>query len=351
MRHHTIIQQISISLLLLQVCQGVIAASAEGQLGEGMVNPGYHEQPSWFKSSFMDFKDDIEEAAAKEKRLILYFYQDGCPYCSKLLRDNFGQRRIAKKTRQHFDVIAINMWGDRDITWVDGTGAREKLFAARMKVMFTPTMLFLDEKGNIALRVNGYYAPDKFDAALDYVRLHQEKKIAFREFYQQRNPIKASGKLHSQPFLEKPPYNLVNLTDKNDKPILVLFEQHQCKECDELHKDIFKREDTLLQLDGFNVIRLDMWSDEKLVVFDGRRTTARKWAKDLKVQYAPSMVFFDPRGKEVIRTEAYLKSFHLQSVMDYVATGAYRGQPSFQRFISDRADRLEKQGVHVDLMK
>ncbi|MDH5218722.1 MAG: thioredoxin, partial [Gammaproteobacteria bacterium] len=59
----------------------------------------------------------------------------------------------------------------------------------------------------------------------------------------------------------------------------------------------------------------------------------------------------DQTGKEIIRTEAYFKSFHVQSVMDYAASGAYKEQPSFQRFISKRAEKLEAQGVHIDLME
>lgn len=349
--HNAIIKTVTAISLLIIGSSSLHAATPEGELAAGMVNPGHHEQPAWFKQSFLDFQEDIEEAASQDKRVILYFYQDGCPYCVKLLRDNFGQRRITQKTQHHFDVIAINMWGDRDVSWVDGTGAREKLFAARMKVMFTPTMLFLDEKGNTALRLNGYYSPEKFDAVLDYVSGHHEEKIAFRDFYQQRKAVKASGKLHPQPFFKKPPYNLIDLADQNDKPLLVMFEQKQCRECDELHTDIYKRKETLEQLARFNVVRFDMWSDTKLVTFDGSKTTAREWASQLRIQYAPTLVFFDRQGKEIIRTEAYLKAFHVQSVMDYAASGAYVSQPSFQRFISDRADRLEKQGVHIDLMK
>ena len=337
-------------LFLLCLSSSIQAASPEGELGAGMVNPGYHEQPAWFKQSFLDFKEDIAEAASQDKRVILFFYQDGCPYCAKLLHDNFGQRRIAKKTRHHFDVIAINMWGDRDITWLDDSSAREKVFAERMKVMFTPTMLFLDEKGNTALRLNGYYAPEKFDAVLDYVSGHHEGKLAFQDFYQQRKSVKASGKLHPQAFFRKPPYNLIELADQNDKPLLVMFEQKQCQECDELHSDIYQRKETLEQLARFNVIRFDMWSDTQLITFNGTRTSAKEWARQLRIQYAPTLVFFDSQGNEIIRTEAYLKSFHVQSVMDFAASGAYKTQPSFQRFISDRADRLEKQGVHVDLM-
>ena len=95
------------------------AAEGEG-LDEGMTNPGYHDKPDWFKLSFLDIREDINEAAQQNKRVMLYFYQDGCPYCAKLLQDNFGQKEIAEKTRNKFDVIAINMWGDREVTDLKG---------------------------------------------------------------------------------------------------------------------------------------------------------------------------------------------------------------------------------------
>ena len=69
-----------------------------------MENPGSQEKPDWFKVSFLDLNEDIDEAAVNNKRLMLYFYQDGCPYCKKLLEDNFGQRKIAEKTQKYFDV-------------------------------------------------------------------------------------------------------------------------------------------------------------------------------------------------------------------------------------------------------
>ena len=146
-----------------------------------------------------------------------------------------------------------------------------------------------------------------------------------------------------------PPYDLQKLV-KSDKPLLVLFEQKQCQACDELYSDVFKRPATLAQLQRFHVVRLDMWANTPLLSPTGHNTTAIEFAHQLKVQYAPSMVFFDGQGKEAFRAEAYLKSFHIQSVMDYVASGAYKSQPSFQRFIAARADRLEAEGVHVDLM-
>lgn len=314
-----------------------------------MVNPGYHEKPAWFKESFLDLREDVAEATETNKRVLLYFYQDGCPYCAKLLQDNLGQKKIADKTRKNFDVIAINMWGDKEVTDLNGQLTTEKQFSEKMKVMYTPTLVFLTEKGKVALRVNGYYAPNKFETALDYVSKKNESKISFRNYVRKFIKKSSSGKLHQQSFLLKPPYNLQSLL-ASSKPLLLLFEQKKCYSCDELHNDIFKRKETLKQVNRFNVVRLDMWSNDKLINMKGKAVSAKLLAKQLKVNYSPSFIFFDKKGKEVFRIDAYLKSFHTQSVMDYVASGAYKKQPNFQRYISARADKLEAQGIHVDLM-
>jgi thioredoxin-related protein len=93
-----------------------------------------------------------------------------------------------------------------------------------------------------------------------------------------------------------------------------------------------------------------MWSQHPVQRPDGKTSSAAEWARELDVKYAPSLLFFNSAGEELFRTEAYLRSFHVQSVMDYVASGAYLEQPSFQRFIAARADELEARGIHVDLM-
>lgn len=327
----------------------VEAEEAAPALGPGMVNPGYHEKPEWFKNSFLDLRDDVAEAAASKKRVILYFYQDGCPYCKKLLETNFALRDIETRTRDNFDVIAINIWGDREVSDMQGRTLTEKQFAADLKVMFTPTLLFLDEQGAVALRVNGYYPPHRFMAALDYAATHQETKQSFRDYLQQRAPAAGQGRLHGDDSTLKLPYAL----DKRPggRPLAVLFEQLDCPPCDELHQDVLKRPESREQLGKFDVVVLDMWSRAPLTTPDGKAMTAAEWARALNVQYAPTLVMFTADGKEAFRTEAYLRAFHMQSALEYVSSGAFMEQPNFQRYIQARADALEARGVHVDIME
>jgi thioredoxin-related protein len=127
------------------------------------------EVPAWFKVSFLDVRDDVKEASASGRRLMLYFGQNGCPYCKQLMAVNFQAPAIVAKTRRNFDVVEINILGSREVTWIDGTVRTEKAFARYLKVGYTPTLLVVDERGAIVTRINGYLPPAPFTAALDYV--------------------------------------------------------------------------------------------------------------------------------------------------------------------------------------
>lgn len=339
--------KVVIGTLLLSLSTLVYSAESN-QLEPGGVNPGFEEKPAWFKSSFLDLPEDVADAAEQGKRLMLYFYQDGCPYCSKLLRDNFGEPAVAEATRSRYEVIAINIWGDREVTTLDGRVTTEKVLAEELRVMYTPTLLLLDEQGATRLRLNGYYPPTKFLAALDYAAATGEGG-SFRDYLQRVTPARTTGQLHAAPFFMSPPYQLSRKGFTAERPLLVIFEQQGCVPCDEQHTTLYPREDVRALLAKFDVVRFDMWANTPLVTPSGRRMRAKTWAQELGVAYAPSMLFFDRRGQEVFRVEAYLRPFHTLTALEYVASEAYLTQPNFQRYVQSRADRLREAGETVDL--
>ncbi len=320
-------------------------------LSAGLINPGFHEKPNWFRHSFLDLREDVEEAADSGKRILLFFHQDGCPYCAKLLNENWSLRPLVEKTQENFEVIAINIWGDQEVTDLRGRETTEKRFSESLKVMYTPTLIFLDEAGRQALRINGYYPPHKFEAALDYVAGHLERKQPYRDYLASVQPQAVSGKLHQEVGFLPLPLDLRAKARESNKPLLVLMEQKACSACDELHGKIMRIPAVRKTLEAFDIALVDVWSGETLTTPGGVQRTVNEWTKELGIQYVPSMLFFDPTGKEVFRAEAFLKTFHTHAAMDYVSTGAYLSQPNFQRYVQSRAAEMEAQGITVDLME
>ena len=347
--HRYIIRILNLTFIIISVSSPMLAQEKGDQLSAGMVNPGYVDKPTWFKDSFLDIREDINEATSSRKRVLLYFYQDGCPYCERLIKENMSQQNIVDSLRSSFDVIAINMWGDREVIGLDGNETTEKNFAVDNKIMFTPTLQFLDEQGGHALRLNGYVPPHKFIQALDYVSLKKEKDISFRDYMARAMVSAGSGELHTDASYLQPPYDLAMRAA--GKPLLVLFEQKECPPCDELHHDILEKPGSQALLKEFDVVLLDVWSKTPLITPQGNKTTAEGWGRDLNLTYIPSMLFFDADGVEVFRAEGWLRTFHVQSSLEYVANKDYLKEREFQRFVEARAGRLREKGIEVDLMK
>lgn len=342
-----------ILIWLLFISGDAVAAAPKSvtALDSGLVNPGHHEQPEWFKASFLDIREDVAEAAERGKRVLLYFFQDGCPYCAKLLRENFSDRATVEMARDRFDIVAINLWGDRDVTGFLGEPTTEKAFAAGLKVQFTPTMLLLDEDGRVVLRINGYFPPRRFRSALQYVAERRERKgERFQDFFLSLDPEAVSGELHREAGFLAAPLRLADNLAATRRPLVVMFERPNCSTCDELHGDVLRRESVAYALSNLDGAIVNALSTDRLQTPDGRELSVRDWANELGIEYTPSLLFFDAEGVEVFRAEGYLKSFHIHGAMDYVATGAYLRQPNFQRYLQERRTALEARGFEVDLM-
>jgi thioredoxin-related protein len=326
-----------------------LAMVAAGTVAAQIASPHAIETPKWFAETFLDFREDIAEAARENKRVLVYFGQDGCPYCKLLMQTTFAETRIVDKMQRKFVPIALNLWGDREVTWVNGSRMSEKALARLLAVQFTPTLLFFNEDADVILRLNGYQAPHRMDATLDYVAAKLESKESYADYMQGAAKEEASPKLAEEFFFLKPPYTLRR--QPASKPLLVLFERTFCTSCDELHREGLRRKEVAALLPKFDVARFEPRDSSELVTPDGRRLSVAVWAGELAIHYAPTLVFFDAAGKEVFRVEAYVRPFHLAGALDYVASGEYRKEPSFQRYLQARADARRRRGENVDLWK
>lgn len=336
--------------LALALAGAGASAPAEERLDPGMSNPGHLPHPDWFKRSFLDLNEDLEEAAAEDRLVMLYVYQDGCPYCRLFIENDLGQHDIADYVRRHFDVIAINMFGALEVTGLDGEALPEVEFVRKAGVMFTPTLLVYGPEREEVFRMNGYYPPARFRLAARFLAERRYRDRSFAAYAGGADAPAGSGRLHLEDAtLEGPPFDLSRRDPA--RPLLVLFEQQQCLACDELHQDIFRRPETRTLLERFEIAVLDIRSADPMVSPAGAATTSLDWAMAQRVKVAPTLVVYDAGGAEAIRSEGYLKAFHVQSILDYAASGAHRTAPDFQRYLRARSERLQAQGIEVDLME
>lgn len=100
---------------------------------------------TWYMQSFLDLKDDLNEAHAAGKRFAVIFEQKGCIYCTKMHTEVLALKYVNDYVRENFRILQIDLWGAREVTDFDGHKVTEKLLAERWGVLFTPTIVFFKD--------------------------------------------------------------------------------------------------------------------------------------------------------------------------------------------------------------
>lgn len=329
------------ALLGACVAVGAVASQADGERFSFNDFPPDEplDYPTWFNEPFLNLPDDHAAAVAAGKDLVVYFGQRRCAYCHKLMKDNFGLTDIVAYTRRHFDIVPIDIWGVDEVVDLNGETLTERDFALREGTSFTPSLIFYNAAGEEVMRLRGYYPPYQFRAALEYVADEHYRRDSFRDYLArgENRMVFEPGDLNEEDFFAPPPYNLDRSRLPSERPLAVFFEQGDCHACDVLHGEALREPAIARRFGEFDNVQLDMWRDVPVITPSGERTTARAWAARLGLFYAPSVLFFDERGKELLRVDSVVGFYRLRNVLDYIGSKAYLVEPSYQRWRVSRA--------------
>ncbi|MGF1446984.1 MAG: thioredoxin family protein [Pikeienuella sp.] len=107
--------------------------------------PGALHSKPWFAITFKDVREDLEMAQDEGKRLALLVEQHGCIYCRELHEKVLSDPEVADYIKENFVVVQLNMFGDEEVTDLDGEILTERQAVRRWGVNFTPTVIFLPE--------------------------------------------------------------------------------------------------------------------------------------------------------------------------------------------------------------
>ncbi len=333
---------LSALLLSLGLAAGPLAAADAPAAPGKITGIKRGEHPEWFKESFLDIREDVSEAARAGRHVILFLELDGCPYCYKMVEENFRNAPYVDFIRQHFDVIALNMRGDREVALDASTTATEKELSAMLKASYSPTVVFLNRDNRPVARVNGYQNVTDFKVTLDFVADRAYEKMTLAQYRAERAKT-ATYAMRPHPLLK----DVTNLQAVADRPLAVLFEDGACVACDALHDGHLKHPDVLKALEDFTFVRLDVQSDAPIVDVEGNPTTMKAYAVKLGIDYRPTIVLFD-RGREIVRIASMLYSYHFTGVLEYVGQRHYERYPASPfRYIDAKTADLLKAGKDV----
>ena len=328
-----------ISIILMLMIKLGSAQAAKGKFTGGE----NHDMPSWFKESFLELQDDVDEAKESGKHVMLFMTLKFCPYCTKMLNDNFIEgAKNQPYIEENFDVIGINIKGSKEIAVNEDLTLTEKEYAAHLKVQYTPTIIFLDQDNNVVVRLNGYRSKENFKLILDFVKNKEYKNMTLTQYLEKvKNKTLYTLK-------ENKLFTKTSDLSKINGPLAVIFEDGSCTQCDYLHNTTLKNKEVVNELSKFTVVRYDAQSQEKIITPKGKTTTPKQWAKDMTLDYRPGIVLFNKKD-EIARIDALLYGFHFKEMFRYVSGEHYVYYPTFLDYLGPRQTELLNSGVNIDI--
>ena len=166
---------------------------------------GNYYTEDWFYATFKDVAEDLKTARDENKRLALIFEQAGCIYCKKLHEEVLSDPEVRDYISANFMVVQYDLWGSEEVTDIDGTVMEEREAARRWGVVFTPTIMFLDEDAGDAATVKEatvQVMPGAFGkwTTLDMFRWVREKRYEGDQHFQKWHAenlekLRAEGRL------------------------------------------------------------------------------------------------------------------------------------------------------------
>lgn len=290
-----------------------------------------------FKDSFLNLREDLADAGKAGRILMVLYEQDGCPYCAQMHHIHLADPSIVARLKNGFDMVRLDIWGGREVTGFAGETLTEKQLARKMRVQFSPTVVFYDADGKEIHRMAGLHKLPLFKAELDFLSSRAYLKTAFSDYAAVETSRSDSHSLIDEPFFAKSD-DLKALSEKariGDKVLALLFVQPKCDNCLEMHEQYFTRADAMkLLASRFEVARINLVGTKSIKGLSGTKIGEAELAKLLGIRQAPTMVFFDRNGKEILRYEKHLTAEHFtKGLLTFLGTHAYRQYPSLQDWL------------------
>lgn len=115
-----------------------------------------------------DLRAEARAARGAGIPLVIFFSEQGCPYCERARRDHLAPLAADAATRSGFALVEIDIRSEAPLAGFSGAPTTHSRFAAANRVKWVPTLMFVDASGNaLADPLIGLTVPELYQGLLE----------------------------------------------------------------------------------------------------------------------------------------------------------------------------------------
>ena len=118
---------------------------------------------------FLSYDKAMQQAAAENKPVFVYFGRYGCGYCEKTNKEAFSDTTVHQRYTRHYVLAYVDSESGKRLRLPSGERITERELGTRYNAFVTPIFSFLDSQGQLQLRLVGVQSKNdllKADAAV-----------------------------------------------------------------------------------------------------------------------------------------------------------------------------------------
>ena len=133
---------------------------------------------------WLDWNTGMESARILNRKAIIKVYTEGCKWCNKMDQETFGDSTLASYIKANFIPIEIDaksnsifFYRDRAFKFDKDRGYHALVYELLKDRLAFPTIIFINEKGEVIQNFTGYKGSEKFGKIITYFGMDAYKKM------------------------------------------------------------------------------------------------------------------------------------------------------------------------------
>jgi thioredoxin-related protein len=126
--------------------------------------------------------DAARQASAENKPMLLYFGRYGCTTCRKMHAEVFSDAAVSKKYNGEFVLAYVDTESGNRIRLANGETTTEMQFAARSRILGTPTFIYFSPEQKPLFKKAGFQSIEQMKRYVDFVARGHYRTMSLQDY-------------------------------------------------------------------------------------------------------------------------------------------------------------------------
>ena len=135
---------------------------------------------------FLSLTEATRLASRENKPMLLYFGRYGCSTCRKMHAEVFSDESVNAKYNTVFVLAYVDTESGNRISLANGERITEMQFAARSRIVGTPTFVYFSPEQKPLFKKAGFQSISQMNLYGDYILEQHYRAMPLQEFMEQQ---------------------------------------------------------------------------------------------------------------------------------------------------------------------